>query len=318
MKHSFSTTALLIFLFVAAQIIGLSLIAMSQEVHVTPSGQEVSYSATALGERPQTEGATSLLMIAIGVGVGTMLALLLIKLGARVAWKIWFLAASWIALSLALGVLIPRGIAITLAAALAAWKVFKPNPIIHNLTEILVYGGIAVLLVPLFDIVWVIALLVLISIYDWIAVHRTGHMVTLAKGQAASEVFAGLAVPTGNAQQRGNASPSTITARAPSPARYAATKTVKKDLGTVGGTAVLGGGDIAFPLVFAGVVLQWLIESRGLLPVHALGAALIIPLGATVALSWLFAVAKKGKFYPAMPPITAGCLIGLGIIALLF
>lgn len=317
MKHTFSTTALLIFLFVAAQIIGLSLVAMSQDVHVTEQGQDVSYGPTALGARPETEGGTSLLMIAIGVGIGTMLALLLIKLGAKLAWKIWFFVATWIGLSIALGVLIPGTIAVTLAVALAVWKVFRPNPVIHNLTEILVYGGIAVLLVPLFDIVWVVALLVLISIYDWIAVHRTGHMVTLAKGQADSNVFAGIAVPTGST----SAKPLKTTeqfAKTTTVSKKSTTKSMKKETGTIGGTAILGGGDIAFPLVFAGVVLQWLIEARNMAPTRALFATLIIPLGATVALAWLFAIAKKGKFYPAMPPITLGCLIGFGIIALIF
>jgi len=67
--------------------------------------------------------------------------------------------------------------------------------------------------------------------------------------------------------------------------------------------AILGGGDVVFPLLLSGVVLREL----GLLP------SLIIALGATVALGLLFYLSEKGKFYPAMPFISAGCLVALGI-----
>ncbi|MBT4446697.1 hypothetical protein HOC96_05585, partial [archaeon] len=69
-------------------------------------------------------------------------------------------------------------------------------------------------------------------------------------------------------------------------------------------SAILGGGDIAFPLLFAGVLLKD----------YSMTAALIIPIFATAALSILFYYSKKGKFYPAMPFISAGCFVGLGFL----
>jgi len=72
--------------------------------------------------------------------------------------------------------------------------------------------------------------------------------------------------------------------------------------------AVLGGGDIGFPLIFAGVVLkEW-----GLLP------SLIIPIFALIALAGLFYFSKEKKFYPAMPFISAGCFVGLLVSWLIF
>jgi len=65
--------------------------------------------------------------------------------------------------------------------------------------------------------------------------------------------------------------------------------------------AILGGGDVVFPLILAGVVMR----SIGLLP------ALMISIGATLALVYLFMRSEKGKFYPAMPFITAGIFAGL-------
>jgi presenilin-like A22 family membrane protease len=70
--------------------------------------------------------------------------------------------------------------------------------------------------------------------------------------------------------------------------------------------AILGGGDVAFPLIFAGVVYR----AVGLIP------ALMIIAGATLSLILLFIYSKKGKFYPAMPFLTAGCMLGW-IISLL-
>ena len=80
-------------------------------------------------------------------------------------------------------------------------------------------------------------------------------------------------------------------------------KDIKKGKNLKVSVAILGGGDVVFPLILAGIVL---IE-RGLIP------ALIVVLGATLALSLLFYYSEKGKFYPAMPFITAGCLVFLGL-----
>ena len=70
-------------------------------------------------------------------------------------------------------------------------------------------------------------------------------------------------------------------------------------------SAILGGGDVAFPLIFAGVILKYSANYF-----HAL----TITLGATIALTTLLLYSKKDKFYPAMPFISAGCFIALALI----
>jgi presenilin-like A22 family membrane protease len=72
--------------------------------------------------------------------------------------------------------------------------------------------------------------------------------------------------------------------------------------------AILGGGDIAFSLMFSGVILKLF----GFIP------AFITSITAAAALLFLFIIAEKKRFYPAMPFITAGCLIGYLIIFLAF
>jgi hypothetical protein len=83
--------------------------------------------------------------------------------------------------------------------------------------------------------------------------------------------------------------------------------------------AILGGGDVVFPIITAGVVFLTntislpfglfpnFVFTGGLLP------AIFVIIGAALGLSYLLFFAEKKKFYPAMPFITLG--IFLGIIA---
>lgn len=293
MKHSLPITAVLVTLFLAAQIVGLSLVYLDQDVVIEDGRQVVQHQPTIVGNPPETEGWQSTLLVAAGVAIGTLLVLLLIRLRAFFLWKIWFFLAVWIALAISLDVLIPGYIALGAALALAVWKVFRPNPVVHNLTEIFVYAGIAILIARMFDLLWMSILLIGISLYDMWAVWKSKHMVSLAKAQAKSDVFAGLYIPKGKRLE------------APPPP-----KAKKANI------AVLGGGDIAFPLLFASVAMTWLVE-RGVQPLFALYQSMIIVACCTVALALLFAYSKHGKFYPAMPFLAAGCFAGLGIVILL-
>ena len=56
---------------------------------------------------------------------------------------------------------------------------------------------------------------------------------------------------------------------------------------------------------------------KGIIGSTAFFQSLVITLTTTIALALLFIFAKKDKFYPAMPIVTIGCLIGYGIILLL-
>jgi presenilin-like A22 family membrane protease len=330
MKHPISTTALLVLLFFAAQLIGLALLAINiTDVTMTNGVRTVTHGETALGERPQTTGGESLLFLVIGVAIGTALVLLLIKFKVFGLWKLWFLVAVWFSTTIALGVLIPSTIALFIALGLAVWKVYRPNPIVHNLTEVFMYAGIAILLVPIFTIWWVVLLLVIISIYDAYAVWHSKHMVVMAKAQTESQVFAGLLVPKSRDAEP-MAAPTAPKRNTATVARTAATagkrisnapttnKTATANSKTTSsGSAILGGGDIAFPLIFSGVVMDWLIVG-GATKTAALCQTLIVTAAVTVSLALLFIYAKKDRFYPAMPILSAGCLIGFAIVWLLF
>jgi DUF1365 family protein len=74
--------------------------------------------------------------------------------------------------------------------------------------------------------------------------------------------------------------------------------------------AILGGGDVIFPIITAGVMLK----ASGTILIGGFSvplASLLVILGATLALTYLFFFAEKKKFYPAMPFITAGIFAGM-------
>jgi hypothetical protein len=81
--------------------------------------------------------------------------------------------------------------------------------------------------------------------------------------------------------------------------------------------AILGGGDVIFPIITAGVVY---LTDKVYLPFRmfpnfffegGLWPAIFVILGAALGLSYLFIFAEKKKFYPAMPFITIGIFLGL-------
>src|SRR3989344_3529976 len=128
-------------------------------------------------------------------------------------------------------------------------------------------------------------LLLLISGYDVFAVWKSKHMIKLADFQANSKVFAGLAIPY---------------------KKQLSSKRAKAPASKLAAAAILGGGDIAFPMLFAGTLLKS----------FSFPQVLLVVATATMALAVLLFIAKKGRFYPAMPVLTIGCLIGYWVLLL--
>jgi presenilin-like A22 family membrane protease len=188
-----------------------------------------------------------------------------------------------------------------LALGLSFIKIFKRNFIIHNLTELLIYPGIATLFVPILNLWSVGVLLILILIYDIWAVWHSGIMQKMAKYQINNlKVFSGFFVPYIPKEMKNKLK------------KIKKSKLKNKKIKV--SLAILGGGDVIFPIITAGVIMQ---TSSVALPfglhnfVGGLIPALFIVFGATLGLALLFMFSEKKKFYPAMPFITAGIFLGL-------
>jgi presenilin-like A22 family membrane protease len=320
MKHPIWTTLTLVLLFIAAQVVGLALLSLNIDEIVTQGDAViVEHGTTALGERPDTQGWESVLMLVIGVTLGTVVMLILIRYKILHVWKAWFLLAVWFSTAIAFGVMLPTAIALGLALVLAIWKVYFPNPFVHNFTEVFMYAGLAVLLVPLFSIAGGFVILAIISVYDAIAVWQSKHMVTMAKAQTESQLFAGLMIPKKTSSRHEARHSPMVTTTGLSPSHRAASRAPASTHSmqrAQPSAAILGGGDIAFPLLYTGIVMDWLIR-QGLPRSTALYQSLIVTAFAAAALTLLFCFAKKDRFYPAMPFLSAGCVAGFFIIWLI-
>lgn len=291
MKGTIKVVFIMLFLFIVSQVLGI--IALDKNIDILQSKEKGGivfkkiYIAGVEIEKPEINQTYSFVYIISAVIIGTLLIFGIVRLKLLFLWKLWFFIAASFCIIITLTSFIPGTIALLLGIILTLYKVIKPNVLIHNLTEPLIYTGITIIFVPLINLTSIFILLALISIYDAYAVWKSKHMIKLAKLQTKIKLFSGLLIPY----------------KLPTKIRGIQKKMLKK---TTIKTAILGGGDVAFPLLFTGVVFKtysWL-------------SLLIIPF-TTLALFLLFYKGHKNKFYPAMPFITVGCILGFIALQLL-
>lgn len=296
MKHNLKITLVLLGMFVLTQFIGLYVVNhYSQDNNNLPFG---------LGENQPSNDSGAFAMILVAFAFAILIFFFLTRFKVAFILKLWFFVVVIIALSVALLAIIPdfnyRFYAIlAIALFLAIEKTYKQNILVHNITELLIYPGIAAVFVPLLNPLTIIFLLVLISVYDAWAVWHSGVMQKMAKYQIDNlKIFSGFFVPYASKTMKAKIKKwkSTLSKK------QLDQKKIKVNL------AILGGGDVVFPIITAGVILLTL----GIWP------AILTIAGATLGLAYLFFFAEKKKFYPAMPFITTGILIGIILSYLIF
>ncbi len=328
MKHDFKITLLLLAMFFVTQIIGLVVInaySSQRTLSFIEDGKVVERTVNntiPYGMEPPKDISpkVSVMSILIAIITATFLFMILTRLRASFLIKAWFFFVVFMTSAVSLNALLSLAnpswdrvltmdfgypltiisiIALAVSLILSFFKIIKRNLIIHNFTELLIYPGLAAIFVPILNIKWMIILLLLISVYDMYAVWKSKHMIRLAKYQIQNlKIFTGFFLPY-------LTNKSLAKLKNLKKFKDIKLKDVKEKTKNIRvSLAILGGGDVAFPLIFAGVIL------REFSFIHAS----IIALTATLSLLFLFVIAKKEKFYPAMPFITAGCLIGYLII----
>ncbi len=294
MKHKAGVIVLMVLFFILAQIIGLFVVENYAEINNgIVSWKELPSLGPLEFERPEIEKDVSFIYIFLAILAGTFIFLILIRLKINILWKFWFFIAIFACLNISFSAFLPQTSAMALAVFLAGLKIFRPSVILHNLSELFIYGGLATIFVPLLSPLSAVVLLILISLYDMYAVWKSKHMIELAKFQMRSGTFAGIVFPYKKEKYGKIVAKKEI-------------KTSQVKIPVKIQTAVLGGGDLGFPLIFTGTML----------PIYG-WSVLIITLFASLGLVGLFIIGKKGKFYPAMPFISAGCFIGYGMLLLL-
>jgi presenilin-like A22 family membrane protease len=165
------------------------------------------------------------------------------------------------------------------------WK--WPSIFIQDLCMILAMAGAGSVLGLTFTPEIIVILLIFFSVYDFIAVYKTKHMVEMAEEMIKSRAILGLVIPPDLASFKQNL------------------KQVKPG----GRFMVLGGGDVIFPLLLCSSLV-----SSGILN------SLIVALFSLIGLfsGFLFFISQKQKkAIPALPPIALFSIIGYFLTKLL-
>ena len=316
MKHELKITIILLAMFVATQLIGLYVLNSDPyhiKIEVNGTIQLTENPSLSWIQPPEIQQESDFSVYFGSMLVSFIFAIvilfLLTKFKIDIVLKVWFFSVITLSLFISLSAIFPKSTYLTIpilifALTLSFFKTFKRNMIIHNVTELFIYPGIATVFVPILNLWSVSILLILISIYDMWAVWHSGIMQKMAKYQINKlKVFSGFFVPYVSKKmmlQLKKLKKSKIK-----------NKKIRANI------AILGGGDVVFPLITAGVVMMTKTISLpfGLLPqfifTGGLLPALFIIAGATLGLTLLFAFSEKKKFYPAMPFISAGIFAGM-------
>ncbi|MBT4376147.1 hypothetical protein HOD29_02125 [archaeon] len=287
MKHNLKITAVILLMFIITQFIGLYVVNYyASPDHPLPFGMDVP-------EIEQPEDYTiNFLSIIISLVIAITILFLLTRFKSKIILRIWFFVVVMLALGISFTSIlnIPAHlslIALVFALPFALGKVYKRDFITHNISELFIYPGIAAVFVPLLNIKATIILLVIISLYDAWAVWKSGIMQKMAKYQMDElKVFSGFFIPYLSKKTRQKI------------------KKLKKSNSKKGikvNVAILGGGDVIFPIIAAGVALK----------VWGIWPAILIITGALLGLGSLLLFSEKKKFYPAMPFISAGIFLGM-------
>ncbi|MEK6817399.1 MAG: presenilin family intramembrane aspartyl protease [Nanoarchaeota archaeon] len=287
MKHKLIIILILLGMFLVTQFIGLYVVEHYSQNEL-PYGMEPPKDVDPVNFFPS---------IIIAFIIAIVLFFLLAKFKIEFILKLWFFIVIVLALGLSINSFFPASkyipiIALAIALPFALIKVFNRNILVHNGTELLIYPGIAAVFVPLLNIWTLIILLILISVYDMWAVWKSKIMQKMAKYQINTlKIFSGFFIPYLSKKDR-------------QMIKYLKNNSKKSELKKKKikiNIAILGGGDVVFPIISAGVMLKTL----GIWP------AIFVILGAVLGLSYLLFFSEKKKFYPAMPFITAGIFLGM-------
>lgn len=327
MKHNPQITIILLVMFVLAQLIGLIVLenysseSIINNKEINNSGKELPYKMGTPKESEELSGVSivSSIIFAFVIAIGAFF--ILSKFNAEKILRGWFLIVIVIALGISitsfLNVKYSTYIALGIALVLTFYKVFKRDILIHNLTELLIYPGIAAVFIPIkgFNLTALIVILLFISIYDMWAVWRSGLMQKMANYQIEKiKVFPGFFVPYLSEKMKKKYKKLKAKSKELKKKNKELSKKEKQSLKA--NVAMLGGGDIVFSTIAAGIMLKtygYMTIAGFLVPFGSLMSIL----GATMGLSYLLLLSEKKKFYPAMPFITIGILFGIGIFKLI-
>lgn len=156
----------------------------------------------------------------------------------------------------------------------------RPTVLLNNLCFIFGLAGFSGVLGLSLEPLVIVFLLIVFSIYDFIAVYKTKHMLKMAREMLEAKIIFGLVVPQKISDFKANL----------------------KEVEPGGRFLILGGGDVAFPLLL----------SASLVPGGILNS-LIVAVFSLIGLFlsfYIFTSQKVRRPIPALPPIALFSIIG--------
>jgi len=232
-----------------------------------------------------TPGPVSFWNFIFGFAFATFLILVLIKFpkfetGKRFLFRGFFILTISLGSFLFFSLWIGDFLALILLLILLFLWIKFPNVLVHDFLIISGLAGVGSIFGLGLEPLVVVLLLIVFSIYDFIAVYKTKHMVKMAKEMIKARAIVGLILPQKTSGFKANL----------------------KEVVPGKEFLVLGGGDIIFPLILSVSLL-----SQGILK------SFIVALFATFGLAlsfYLFISQKTRKPIPALPPIAFCSIIG--------
>lgn len=301
MKHNIKISIILLTLFLITQLIGLAVVNFYLDKE-----NKIPYGFDQKEQMEKTPNFYSQFLTSLITSfiIVILLVLFLIKIKSSWFMRIWFFIVIVFAMGITISALLIKlniikatTIALLLSLFLAYLKVFKKNPLTHNLTELLVYPGIAAIFATMLNLPITILLLFLISIYDIWAVWHSKLMLKMAKYQMNEVgIFGGLFIPYASKKIKEKIKLLKLKYKNNIPENIIKKSKIKIRM------AILGGGDIVYPIIAAGVAMKTF---------NAIYAPLLVIFFSCLALLYIFIFGKKEKPYPAMPYLTTGIYLGL-------
>ncbi len=181
--------------------------------------------------------------------------------------------------------------AIVLAFAMVLARFAAPRVIVHNIAMIIAITGVAINFGLGIDPLDVVLLLVVISVYDFLAVYVTGHMVKMLKSTISLGTVFAMIIPDKFLN---------LTRRISDLAKI--NENAHSGL-ALNSFIYLGGGDLAFPLIL-GVSAAMR---------YGAGPAIFVLSGAILgllALNIIFAAQKEKRPMPALPVLAGFSILG--------
>lgn len=225
-------------------------------------------------------------LLAFGIGTAIVLGLIRIMHGGLLL-RLFFLLALFSGTLITMSVFIPDTWALIFSLSLVSFYVIWPRVWFHNLILILTLPGIAALLGASLNPWTAVSILIIMSVYDYVAVYKTKHMVRMAKAMISGRAIFALIFPE----------------------HWQGFKSHLNEAHPGEGFMMLGTGDFVFPLIMAASayainpVAAWLVFSFALLGL--------------LLMHLIFVSQKVRRPMPALPPLAAFAILGFLIAVIL-